>query len=317
MRARTVVPIGISTAICLVIACSLPFAQTDLDWCPEKGSPSPRTGRLRIATWNIENLHSKDGQSTYTGDYPSIKREAIDYVRIRCYVRMFDPDILAVQEVDGEEALARVVDTDVYDLHMSSRPKPDSMGGRQNTGFAYKKNLNVQEQPDFQDIDVSKGNLRRGARIDVTFGGQTLKLMSVHLNSGCFSNDSSGSACNDLFRQVPILEGWIYAATNDSKPVIVLGDFNRRFNTKGDIVWANLDDSEPAHADLTSVTENMPISCRDNRFTTFIDHIVFDKRSIEIVDRSSFQHFTYRQADRADWGKISDHCPVIVELEAP
>ncbi len=169
----------------------------------------------------------------------------------------------------------------------------------------------------FQNLDVSNGNLRRGARIDVTFGGQTLKLMSIHLKSGCFSNDSSGSACNDLFRQVPILEGWIDAATDDSKPVIILGDFNRQFNIKGDIVWANLDDSEPAHADLTSVTENMPISCRDNRYTTFIDHIVFDKRSIGIVDRSSFQHFTYRQADRADWGKISDHCPVIVELEAP
>jgi hypothetical protein len=32
------------------------------------------------------------------------------------------------------------------------------------------------------------------------------------------------------------------------------------------------------------------------------------------VDRSSFPHITYRQADKDDWDKISDHCPVAVEL---
>ena len=37
-----------------------------------------------------------------------MKRTAVDYDRMRCYVRLFDPDVLAVQEVDGEEALSRV-----------------------------------------------------------------------------------------------------------------------------------------------------------------------------------------------------------------
>ena len=46
----------------------------------------------------------------------------------------------------------------------------------------------------------------------------------------------------------------------------------------------------------------------------FIDHIVFDKRSIVYVDRSSFRQVTYRQADMPDWNKISDHCPVVVEM---
>lgn len=288
---------------------------SDLAWCPEKGLPDPHPGgRLRIATWNLANLHARDGESTFAGSDPSVIRFAADYHRIRCYVRLFDPDILAVQEVDGEEALRRVIDTDVYDVHVSARPQPAGLNGKQNTGFAYKSGLDVHVRPDFEDLDVSNGGLRRGARIDVTHNGRTLRFMSVHLKSGCFDNSSSGPACPTLFQQLPILEGWIDDAATDPDPFVVLGDFNRRLNLAGDIVWFDLDDAEPANADLTSVTANMPISCRDNEFTTFIDHIVFDLRAITFVDRSSFRHITYRQADRENWDRISDHCPVVVEM---
>jgi hypothetical protein len=100
-----------------------PTADT-LAWCPPQGSPAPHpSGRLRLATWNLENLHAQEGQSTYTGSDPSVTRTAVDYDRMRCYVRLFDPDILAVQEVDGEEALSRVVDTDVDDVYVDARPK--------------------------------------------------------------------------------------------------------------------------------------------------------------------------------------------------
>ena len=50
----------------------------------------------------------------------------------------------------------------------------------------------------------------------------------------------------------------------------------------------------------------MPISSRDNEFTTFIDQIVFGKRAWEWVDLSSFKHMTYREADKEQWDKISD-----------
>lgn len=287
----------------------------ELAWCPAKGSPNPHpSDRIRLATWNLGNLHAADGQSTYTGNDPSVKRFAIDYQRIRCYVRLFDPDVLAVQEVDGEAALKRIVDTDVYDVVVSKRPKPNLLGGQQNTGFAFKKGLNVQPRSDFEDLDVSGGSLRYGARIDLTHNGHTFQIMSVHLKSGCFHNGMSGSACNKLFSQIPVFEGWIDQAAAAPDKVIVLGDFNRRLNQSGDTVWTNIDDAQPPNADLTSITENMPISCRDNQYTEFIDHIVFGKQAIAFVDRSSFRHVTYRQADKEVWDKISDHCPVMVEM---
>ena len=286
-----------------------------LAWCPPKGSPEPHpSGRLRLATWNLENLHAQDGQSTYTGADPSVTRIATDYDRIRCYVRLFDPDILAVQEVDGEEALSRVVDTEVYDVHVDDRPK-GSLNGQQNTGFAVKRGLTVQRQPDFEALDLrGDGRLRYGTRIDVTHNGQTIQLMSVHLKSGCFDNATTSSDCATLLAQVPVLEGWIDAAAQEPMPFIVLGDFNRRLNRPHDQVWAEQDDGKPANADLTTVTQDMPISCRDNKFPEFIDHIVIDQRMVPGVDRTSFRHVTYRQADKAVWEKLSDHCPVVVEL---
>jgi endonuclease/exonuclease/phosphatase family metal-dependent hydrolase len=292
-----------------------PTTPDTLAWYPAKGSPTPHpSGRLRLATWNLENLHAQDGQSTYTGNDPSVKRTATDYDRIRCYVRLFDPDILAVQEVDGEAALSRVVDTDVYDVHVDDRPK-GSLNGQQKTGFAFKRGLTVVRQPDFKALDVQgDGRLRYGARIDVTHNGQTIQLLSVHLKSGYFENRTTSSDCPLLLAQVPVLEGWIDDAAREPRPFIVLGDFNRRLNQPEDRVWAELDDGDPANADLTALTQEMPISCRDNAFTEFIDHIVVDPRGLAWVDRSSFRQATYRQADKAVWNKLSDHCPVAVEL---
>jgi endonuclease/exonuclease/phosphatase family metal-dependent hydrolase len=97
-------------------------------------------------------------------------------------------------------------------------------------------------------------------------------------------------------------------------PFIVLGDFNRRFTRPGDRVWADLDDGEPAYADLTALTQDMPISCRDNKHPEFIDHIVVDPRVLPWADRTSFRHVTYRQADKGAWDQLSDHCPLLVEL---
>jgi endonuclease/exonuclease/phosphatase family metal-dependent hydrolase len=292
--------------------------ETSLAWCPPKRSPLPHpSGRLRIATWNLENLHALDGQSVYLAPDPSVKRAAIDYERIKCYVRLFDPDILAVQEVDGEEALSRVVDLDVYDVHVSSRLR-GSLNGKQNTGFAYKRGLNVVPQDDFTALDVDgNGALRYGTRIDLTFHSRTVKLMSVHLKSGCFENSSTSSACPTLERQIPVLETWMDETAQQETAFIVLGDFNRRLNQPGDEVWTELDDGQPLTADLFAVTEDMPIACRSDMFTEFIDHIVFDRSSAPWVDTSSFRHLTYRQQDKEEWNKISDHCPVVVELWIP
>jgi hypothetical protein len=56
------------------------------------------------------------------------------------------------------------------------------------------------------------------------------------------------------------------------------GVFTQPVARADDHVWADLDDGEPANADLTALTQEMPVSCRDHTFTEFIDHIVVDRR---------------------------------------
>jgi hypothetical protein len=92
------------------------------------------------------------------------------------------------------------------------------------------------------------------------------------------------------------------------------GHFNCRFTQPNDRVWADLDEGEPANADLTRLTPDLPVSCRDKTFTAFIDHLVVERRVVPWVDRTSFRQVTYRQADKAVWDRLSDHYPVLVEL---
>jgi hypothetical protein len=43
-------------------------------------------------------------------------------------------------------------------------------------------------------------------------------------------------------------------------------------------------------------------------------HLVVDRQVLLWGDRTSLCQVTYRQADKAVWEKLSDHCPVLVEL---
>jgi hypothetical protein len=135
----------------------------------------------------------------------------------------------------------------------------------------------------------------------------TQNLENLHAQDG---QSTTGQDYALLMAQIPMLEGWIDEAARGPRPFIVLGDFNRRFNQPGDQVWADLDDGDLANADLTALTQDMPMSYRGNTDSECIDHLVVDPRVLSWVDRSSFRQVTCRQADKAVWDKFTDHCPV-------
>jgi hypothetical protein len=56
------------------------------------------------------------------------------------------------------------------------------------------------------------------------------------------------------------------------------------------------------------------VNCRENTFTEFTDHIIIDRRVLPRIDRTSFRQVTCRQLDKAVRDRLSDHCPVVVEL---
>ena len=87
--------------------------------------------------------------------------------------------MIAVQEVDGVAAAKRVFSSDVYEYHFAAK------SGFQQVGFIVKKEIPWQANPDYNALDVN-GKLRPGADITLFPNGKPVRLLVLHLKSGCF-----------------------------------------------------------------------------------------------------------------------------------
>jgi endonuclease/exonuclease/phosphatase family metal-dependent hydrolase len=278
--------------------------------------------QLVLATWNVEWLNRHDGRGP-------VKRQRPDYARLEGYARRLAADVIALQEIDGDEAAARVFNPKLYDFHFARG------GGAQRAGFAWRRGLSVGVNADFEALDV--GGVRAGADLSVHTANGTLRLLGVHLKSGCFSAalTDSGKACSKLSRQLPELERWIDARAREveahAKQVdasdgktgwrgqtrwfAVLGDFNRRlFAQPTEPFWRELDDAEPPEADLDSPTRTVKRSCWGTRDVHGVDHLVLARSLATRVIPDSFQEHSFLPADASFKAVMSDHCPLSVSV---
>jgi endonuclease/exonuclease/phosphatase family metal-dependent hydrolase len=267
---------------------------------------------LKLASWNLEFLAEKDG----AGCEP---RTAQDYEAMRRIADGLDADVIAFQEAENPAAAARVFDPAKYTIVMEVRPgqASGSCGGRnagqsfirQAVGFAIRKGIAFDRNPDVVSLMLGNPQLRSGVDITLRANGHApIRLLSIHLKSGCFSGREA-SACPVLLQQVPALEAWIDTAARGPVRFAVLGDWNRRLAREGDLVWSEIDDRDPPNADLVLADAGTPPKC-DPRYDSFIDHIVLDRRAGESL--GAFNEVPY-----AAGGKhFSDHCPVTVILNS-
>jgi len=218
---------------------------------------------------------------------------------------------VAFQEVESKAAAERVFDPTLYSVVIEDRVGTDRGGvcrglegqsiNAQRTGFAVRKTLPFTRQPDFTDLQAGNPDLRSG--VDLTLqprGGRPIRLLSVHLKSGCSSGDRN-EACAILFEQVPVLERWIDARASEGERFAVMGDFNRRLAMADDVIWANWDDGSPANADLAFASGAQSARCNP-RYRDFIDFIVLDRTAA--VDLEGFDEKTFMAEP------LSDHCAV-------
>jgi endonuclease/exonuclease/phosphatase family metal-dependent hydrolase len=148
---------------------------------------------------------------------------------------------------------------------------------------------------------------------------QELRLLSVHLKSGCArdSLDSARQSCGELARQVPVLEHWIDAQASEHKPFAVLGDFNRDLQREpsGASFWDEIDDASPPEADLVNTAEGQAFqNCMTSQtFSGFIDYIILGRRMAQGLVKGSFGRELFPPKD-AQRRRLSDHCPVFIRL---
>ena len=270
--------------------------------------PAQSERLLTIASWNLRFLAEGNGQ----GCRP---RSDADYAELRRAVEGLNADIIAFQEVENLAAARRVFDRRRYNIIMERRRAPsrgicrvegvDRTLIRQAVGFAIRRRFRFSVRY-FTDLQLDDPNLRSAVDIGLrVWNGRNLRLLGVHLNSGCVGGGTS-EQCAILERQTVVLERWIDRAARLPYRFIVIGDWNRHLALPGDAVWSELDDGSPPNADLTLAGAGQMSQC-DPRFTSFIDHFALDRRAAESL--VSFQEITFPAGRR-----LSDHCPIVMRI---
>lgn len=266
---------------------------------------------LRVAAWNLEHLNAN-------GDEGCVTRTQKDFDSITATVDNLRFDVVAFQEVKDEAAARRVFAEDEWEIEMSNRPAMKELRecwglpGRYlrhlGTGFAIRKGISYRRNPDFKVLGLNDDFQRWGT--DLTLIGDTeIRLLSVHLRSGCWGTTqdedaSKDETCQTLRKQIENLAVWRDERLKEEVPFLILGDFNRRLAVSNDWAWTMLSTTKGR---LRLVTANIDTKC-DPRFTELVDHIVADSTAASLVIPESTA-----EGPRVD--RHPDHCAVSTLLE--
>ncbi len=285
----------------LVLACLAPLA--------------PAAARsLKIVTWNLNWLTLRPQGDPILPEDVHVRAPG-DFARLRQYADFLNPDVAAIEEVDGPEAAARVFSPERYAVHMTHDRAV------QRVGIAIRRGIDFTANPDVTGLDLdpdAKFPLRSGADVTLDLPGGPLRVLAVHLKSGCWERSLATHlrACADLREQLPPLEAWVAARQAEGVAFLVLGDFNRHLfsgeSTATDPFFAALEQSAP----LTAANPGVASTCWGEK-RGFIDHILAGGPARGWIDPASFSTLLYAETDPAWKDRLSDHCPVSVMLNAP
>ncbi len=275
---------------------------------------------LKVASWNI----------AWLGSHKFNTRTLADYKLLAKYAKQLDADVIALQEVESGE-YARKVFGDEYNYYFSTKNWVQRVGVavRKSTGYHVKAT-------EYKALDV--GRVRYGMDVTLTKGNEKLRLLAVHLKSGCFEksldkeivntmpNESKSAkkkkrACEKLSKQIQPLESWIDQRAIEGVPFVVIGDFNRRFNkdlehdySEDAGLWQAIDDD--GAEDMWTPTLTKSSKCWGGYYKDFIDHIVFNPKAKQRFVKGSFEQLVFDEKYTKQLSRsLSDHCPISVELK--
>ncbi len=268
-----------------------------------------RAEDLKFATWNLDWLTDRPaGAPGLPSDVTP--KTAADIDRLRSYAEETNADVVALEEVDGPAIAARIFPPDRYVLHFTR----DRVVQR--VGIAIRKDIPFTANPDLSALDIYEADapqhLRSGADVTLRLPGGFLRVLAVHLKTGCQRDrlTSTRPACAVLNGQLPVLQGWIAQRAHEGVPFVIMGDFNRRMSPT-DPFFAALNASSP----LVRATEGRANPCWGGE--DFIDHILAGGAARGWMQPASLRVLVYREHDAAWKDRLSDHCPVSVHFTLP
>ena len=259
---------------------------------------------IKVATWNLDWLTTRAaGDAGLPGDVTPRAEE--DFARLAQYAVDLNADVIAIQEVDGFRAATKIFPPDRYSIHMTK----DHV--IQRVGIVVRRGLKYDMNPDVTALGVN--HLRSGADITVHFPSGDLRVLAVHLKTGCRNQPlpkAHDRSCLALRDQVPIVAAWIAERQKEQTPFIVLGDFNRWMDGR-DSLLADLRQAAP----LTRATEGHSSPCWGAE--NFIDHILAGGAAADWMQADTLKVLIYRETDKSMKDRLSDHCPVSIRFAIP
>ncbi len=277
-----------------------------------------QAAELKLATWNLGWLTQRPAGDPALPDNVRRKSEA-DLALLAGYAARLDADVVALQGVDDEAVARLVFPASRYTLMLAG----DAV--TQHTGFAVRLGLAATRNPDLDQLDPYPGakfHLRAGTDITLSIGPRRLRLLSVHLKSGCRDMRLDGPAkpdrpaCAALMRQADVLRGWLLARAAESAeapvviPIVMMGDFGRVMEGADEFV-----SRIGGQARLTRATAGHASPCWGNG--SFVDDLLIVGPAAGWVQPGSLRVMVYRETG-AEWrGRLSGHCPVSIRMTLP
>jgi endonuclease/exonuclease/phosphatase family metal-dependent hydrolase len=265
---------------------------------------SVTAAEVKIATWNLNWLTTRSAGDPKLPDDVKPRSEQ-DFTRLAQYAQELNADLIAIQEVDGFSAASKLFPRDQYSIHMTH----DHV--LQRVGIVVRRGLHYDINPDVTALAIN--HLRSGADITLHLGPSELRVLAVHLKTGCRNQKLPGTrdrSCLELLDQEPVLAEWIAARQQEGIPFIVLGDFNRWMDGH-DTFLTDLRQAAP----LVRATEGQASPCWGA--DSFIDHILAGGAATHWMQPATLRVLTYRETDPAMKERLSDHCPVSVKFSIP
>ncbi len=258
--------------------------------------------RVVIGTFNMEWLGD--------GKQDRLPRTDQDYLMVADVIIKSGADVFAVQEVENDEALKKVLRyLDGYAGMLSSG------GGQQRVGVVYRSSISVKRVGDYTPLQLDRPErLRPGLLVECRKGAFQWLMMSVHLKSS--SKYDSTPALLEESREIRSKQAAIAKAFVDSvvssgkeRDVIIAGDFNDYPGRRSNATLDALLDGK-----LVFLTNGLK-SCANPKWNV-IDHILASPQAAARFVSGTARvenHNEYLSAQ--DASKVSDHCPVLVSLD--
>jgi endonuclease/exonuclease/phosphatase family metal-dependent hydrolase len=271
--------------------------------------PSAQATPIKLTTWNLNWFTTNPTPTERPADAP--RRSPADIVALGAYATKLNADIIAFEEVDGAASAATLFPPAQYNIVTIRQAVA------QQVGLAVRRPIEIHQQPDITALDTEPPDapyhLRYGLDAILHLQGTTLRILVVHLKTGCITDaipTSTRRPCALLQRQIPPIAAWLAARAAEQVPFALLGDFNRDFD-QPDALSTAIDQAAP----VIRATEGASDPCWGGG--AFIDHIFLGGPARAWLVPNSLRVQTYGDRDPSEKDRLSDHCPVSIKLNPP